>query len=187
MNTSGKKAIVINKELLLRIQQDDKLAFFYLYNSYYKRLFGFILKFIKQELDTEEIVQEVFIKIWEERKNINTDSSFEGYLFTIAYNKTISLLRKRVSEQKYLRYLKSIQSPGIATDLMDEIYFSDLKEKVKDLIDELTPQQKIIYKLSREEGLPHKEIAERLNISENTVKKHITNILNHFRNKLEKK
>lgn len=187
MNASGKKASVSNKELLLRIQQDDKLAFFYLYNRYYKRLFGFILKYIKQEHDAEEIVQEVFIKIWEERKNIDIDSSFEAYLFTIAYNKTISMLRKRVSEQKYLQYLKTIQSPDKAANLIDEIYYSDLKEKVKDLFNELTPQQQKIYKLSREEGIPHKEIAKRLNISENTVKKHITNILSYFRNKIEKK
>ena len=120
-----------NKELLLRIQKGDMLAFFNLYNRYNKQLYGFVLRYVKQYQDAEEIVQEVFIIIWNERLNINIDLSFEAYLFTIAYNKTISMLRKRISEQKYVNYLNSIQNPNTANDFLDELYFRELSENVK--------------------------------------------------------
>ena len=112
-----------NKELLQLIQKDDRIAFYNLYERYSKRLYGFVLRYIKQESDAEEIVQEVFIKIWESRSKIDVYSSFESFLFTIAYNATISLFRKRVTEKKYLEHLKSLQPFYNAPDLTDEILF----------------------------------------------------------------
>lgn len=153
------------------------VAFYQLYERYSKRLYGFVLRYIKLEADAEEIVQEVFIKIWESRTKIDVYSSFESFLFTVAYNTTISQFRKKASEKKYLEHLKSIQQVERAPDLTDEIYFNELNEKVQDLLNELTPRQKEIFQLSREQGLANDEIAKKLNISVNTVKKHITNTL----------
>ncbi len=132
---------------------------------------------IKQEADAEEIVQEVFVKVWEARNKIDVHSSFESFLFTVAYNATISLFRKRVTEKKYVEHLKSLQQFNNAPDIIDEIQFNELNEKVRLLLNELTPRQKEIFQLSREEGLSHEEIAEKLNISVNTVKKHMVNTL----------
>ncbi len=103
------KVIKSNKELLLLIREDNEVAFYQLYERYSRRLYGFVLRYIKQEADAEEIVQEVFIKIWETRDKIDVYSSFESFLFTIAYNATISLFRKRAREEKYLEHLKSLQ------------------------------------------------------------------------------
>ncbi len=166
-----------NTELLQLIREDNMIAFYNLYERYSRRLFGFVLKYLKQETDAEEIVQEVFIKIWENRANINIYSSFESFLFTIAYNKTISLFRQRTTENKYLEYLKSIQQVDEDPVIIDEIYYTELKDKVLSLLDELTPRQKEIFLLSREQGLTHQEIAGKLNISVNTVKKHMVNTL----------
>lgn len=174
-----------NKELLRLIQKDDRIAFYNLYERYSKRLYGFVLRYIKQESDAEEIVQEVFIKIWESRNNIDVYSSFESFLFTVAYNAVISLFRKRTTEKKYLEHLKSLQQIDNAPDLTDEIYFKELNKKVKSLLNELTPRQKEIFQLSREEGLTHDEIAKKLNISLNTVKKHITNTLVFFKSHID--
>ena len=98
-----------DKDLLLLIQKDDKVAFYNIYERYSRRLYGFVIRYIKLEADAEEIVQEVFVKIWESRNKIDVYSSFEFFLFTIAYNTTMSLLRKRSSEKKYLDHLKAIQ------------------------------------------------------------------------------
>jgi RNA polymerase sigma-70 factor (ECF subfamily) len=166
-----------NKELLLLIQKDNKIAFYNLYERYCRRLHGFVLRYIKQEDDAEEIVQEVFVKIWESRNKINVYSSFESFLFTIAYNTTISLLRKRTNEKKYLEHIKSLQQFNSSPDLIDEVYFNELNDRVQSLLNELTPRQKEIFQLSREEGLTHDEIAKKLNISVNTVKKHMANTL----------
>lgn len=171
------KVIKSNKELLILIREGDMIAFYNIYERYCKRLYGFVLRYIKNETDAEDIVQEVFIKVWESRNKIDVYSSFEAFLFTIAYNSTISLFRKRVCEKKYLEYLKLLQHLENAPELTDEIQFKDLNKKVQILLNKLTARQKEIFLLSREEGLSHDEIAKKLNISINTVKKHMVNTL----------
>mgnify|MGYP006293009157 CR=1 FL=1 len=174
-----------NKELLLLLQKDDRVAFYNLYERYSKRLYGFVLQYLKHDADAEEIVQEVFIRIWEKRKTIDIYSSFESFLFTIAYNATISLLRKRVTENKYLAHLQSIQQANDTAELTDELYFNELNEKLQSLLDELTPRQKEIFRLSREEGLTHEQIAGKLKITVNTVKKHMVNTISFLKKHLD--
>jgi len=163
-----------NKELLELLRNGDRVAFYNIYERYCKRLYGFVWRYIKIESDADEIVQDVFLKIWESRGKIDIYLSFESFLFTITYNTTISLLRKRANEKKYLDSLQTISE---APNITDEIYFTELSEQVKHLLDKLTPRQKEIFLLSREEGLTHEEIAKKLKISLNTVKKHMTNSL----------
>jgi RNA polymerase sigma-70 factor (ECF subfamily) len=174
-----------NLELLLLIQKDDRIAFYNLYERYCRRLYGFVFRYIKQREDAEEIVQEVFVKIWESRNKIDAYSSFEAFLFTIAYNTTVSLLRKRTNEVKYLDHLKSLQQPNNSPDLIDEIQFNELNNRVQSLLNELTPRQKEIFQLSREEGLTHDEIAKKLDVSVNTVKKHMGNTLTFLKSQID--
>src|SRR5690554_5615611 len=162
------------------------IAFYQLYERFSRRLYGFVFRYIKLEADTEEIVQEVFIKIWESRRKIDIYTSFESYLFTIAYNATISQFRKKTSEKKYLEHLKSIQQVENAPDLIDEIQFNELNERVHSLLNEITPRQREIFQLSREQGLTHDEISKKLDISTNTVKKHISNTIAFLKMHLDK-
>ena len=161
------------------------VAFDAIYEKYCRRLFGFVVRYVKLETDAEEIVQDVFIKIWENREKINAYSSFESYLFTISYNSAISLLRKRVHEKKYLEHLNSLRNENVAPELTDEIYFKELNHKIQSLLAELTPRQKEIFLLSREEGLTHDEIAKKLGISVNTVKNHIVTVLNFLKSNID--
>ncbi|SHJ43053.1 RNA polymerase sigma-70 factor, ECF subfamily [Tangfeifania diversioriginum] len=170
-----------DKELLLLLQKDDRVAFYNIYERYSKRLYWFVLQYVKLDADAEEIVQEVFLKIWEKRKTIDVFSSFKSFLFTVAYNATISLLRKRVTENKYLDHLQSIQKATQTTDSTDELYFNELNDKLKSLLNELSPRQKEIYLLSREEGLTHEQISKKLNVSVNTVKKHMSNTVSFLK------
>src|SRR5690606_17019450 len=162
------------------------VAFYQLYERYSRRLYGFVLRYIKLESEAEEIVQEVFVIIWESRNKIDVYSSFESYLFTIAYNATISQFRKKASEKKYLEHLRSIQQVENAPDLIDEIQFNELNERVHSLLNEITPRQREIFRLSREQGLTHDEIAQKLGISTTTVKKHISNTLSFLKIHLDK-
>lgn len=159
--------------MLNLLKKGDMAAFDAIYEQYSKRLYAFVFRYLKQEADTEEIVQEVFLKLWESRKKIDVYASFDSFLFTIAYNNTITLLRKKVNEKKYLEHLINRQQFNNADALIDEIHFREINRQVKLLIDELTPRQKEIFLLSREEGLTHAEIAEKLHISVNTVKNHL--------------
>ena len=174
-----------NTELLLLLKKGDMIAFNTIYNKYCYKLHEFVLMYLKQEEDAEGIVQEVFIKIWESKDKIDVYSSFESFLFTIAYNSTISLLRKRVSENKSREYLKSLQQIDTAEQVIDEIQFKELDQKVQSLLEQLTPRQKEIYLLSREDGLTHKEIAQKLNISESTVNNHLVTVLKYLKSHID--
>ncbi len=176
---------ISNIELVKLLKKGDMVAFDTIYNKYCHKLHGFVLRYLKQEEDAEEIVQEVFVKIWESRHRINAYSSFEAYLFTIAYNAIISLLRKRVSEAKSREYLKSLQQIVQAESVIDELQYKKLTQEVKALLEQITPRQKEIFILSREEGLTHKEIAEKLSISENTVKNHLVTALKYLRSHID--
>ena len=175
-----------NKDLLLLLKNGDMLAFDTIYAMYSKRLYGFVLRYIKQKEDAEGIVQEVFIKIWETRNKIDIYSSFDSFIFTIAYNTTISLIRKRINEQKYHDRLKTVRQITDADQIIDEIHFKELNAKVKSLLDQLTPRQKEIFKLTREEGLTHEEIAKKLGISVNTVKNHLVTALAFIKSHIDK-
>lgn len=174
-----------NTELLLLLKEGNMVAFDTIYEKYCRRLFGFVVRYVKLESDAEEIVQDVFVKLWENRKQINAYLSFESYLFTISYNSAISLLRKRIHEKKYLEHLKYIQQEHNAPPLTDELYFNELNSKIQSLLSELTPRQKEIYQLSREEGLTHDEIAKKLGISANTVKNHMVSVLSFLRSNMD--
>ena len=160
-------------------------AFDAIYNKYCYKLHEFVLRYLKQEEDAEEIVQEVFIKIWESRSKIDAYLSFESFLFTIAYNTSISLLRKRVSATKSREYLKSLQQIDNDENVIDELQFKELNHKVQSLLKQLTPRQKEVYLLSREEGLTHQEIAQKLSISENTVKNHLVTTLKYLKSHID--
>lgn len=179
------KDIKSNTELVKLLKKGDLLAFDAIYKKYSRRLFGFVFRYVKQETGTEEIVQEVFIKIWQSRENINVYSSFESFLFTIAHNATVNLLKKRATEQKYIEHVKSLQQIEDTYELTDEIHYNELKQKFQGLLNELTPRQKEIFQLSREEGLSNNEIANKLGISVQTVKNHLVTTLSFLKSKLD--
>jgi len=174
-----------NSDLIGLLNEGDIVAFDAIYAQYCHRLYGFVLRYLKNREDTEEIVQEVFLKIWEARQRINSFSSFDSFIFTIAYNSTITLLRKRVTEQKYLNNIRLRQEIASTPDLIDEIQFKELDERVHSLIYRLTPRQQEIFRLSRDERLTHDQIAQKLNISSNTVKNHIVATLAFLKSELD--
>lgn len=166
------------------LKKGDMNAFDEIYRQYSKRLYGFSLRYVKQPLDAEGIVQEVFIRIWETREKIDI-YTFESFIFAIAYNLIISLLRRRVLEKKYLEFLLQKQNIYDAANIIDEIHYRRVNEKVQSLLNELSPRQKEIFKLSREMGMTHDEIARKLNISVHTVKNHLVTALSFLKARID--
>lgn len=179
------KNVKSNTELLKLLKNGDMAAFDAIYNRYCHKLHQFVFMFLKQNEDAEGIAQEVFIKIWESRGKIDIYASFESFLFTIAYNATMSLLRKRMSETKSREYLKSLQQFSSAEQVINEIQYKELEQKVESLLKQLTPRQEEIYRLSREEGLTHEEIAQKLNVSESTVNNHLVKTIKFLKSHLD--
>lgn len=181
-----KPAEKINEATIEGVKNGDMAAFDLVYRAYSKRLYRFVYGIIKTEIDAEEIVQEVFVKIWESHEKIDNFALFDSYLFTIAYNSTISLIRKKLSEKKYIQYIKSLQIPPQQKSAEINSDFEILSEKVNELIGKLPPRQKEVFMLHRENELTYRQIAEKLNISINTVENHMSKALKFLRNNLNK-
>jgi RNA polymerase sigma-70 factor (ECF subfamily) len=170
-----------DQELALLIKKGDIRAFDKIYEKYSTRLYIFINGIIKSQKDSEDIVQEVFFKIWNNREKINEFLSLQSFLFTIAHNTTISILRKRVNEYNYIEYVKSIQNAKELSTGEAELEFKELNDHLTSILNKLPKRQKEVFLLSRYDELSYKEIAERLGISVNTVENHMVKALRFLR------
>jgi len=177
---------MINTEkfVVKELKTGSEQAFEVLYNKYHIRLYHFAFGYLKDKDDAENLVQEVFIKIWTTRFQIEVDKSFSSFLFTIAKNKILDIYKKRTNELNYKKYLKN------CFDLLEErtkndIIFSDLENQLTEVINTLPKKRRIIYKLSRYKGLSNKEIAQRLGISEKTVENQMTYALSIIKKKFQ--
>jgi len=170
-----------DKELAYLLKKGDITAFDKIYEKYSNRIYLFIFGIIKSQKDAEDIVQEVFINIWNKREKINEHLSFQSFIFTIAHNSTISLLRKKTTENSFIDYVKSIQNPLETKSAETDIEFNELKTQLEKTLEKLPKRQREVYTLSREEELTYKEIAKKMEISVNTVENHIVKALKFIR------
>lgn len=150
---------------------------------YEKRIYSFFLKNIKLPSVAEDLTQDVLIKLWIRRKNLDRVQNIDSFVFAIAKNHVIDHLRKAKSDRQYraaLVHQIKIQEPKA----LDDIIYKDYKNILDGLIKELPPRQREIFQLSRLKGLSHDEIAERLNISNKTVRNHLFEALKHLKTQI---
>jgi RNA polymerase sigma-70 factor (family 1) len=175
--------INIESNFAERLRNDDKKVMEEIFALFHSKIFRFSNAYLKNNPDTYDLVQEVFIKVWESRYTLNKDTNFEAYIFTIAKNAMLSLFRKRLTEQKYLDYIAQAgESNNGGTEEQTDFLF--LKQKYEELIEQLPLKRKEIFLLSREKGLSNKEIAVLKGISEKTVENQLTRALTFFRQHL---
>ncbi len=171
--------------LLTALAAGDFKAFGELYEKYHRALYFFALKLSKNTHEAEELVQSVFVSIWETRQAVNPAKSFHAYLFSIARNRFYDMLRKRVSESCYVDYILH-QDNQAADDLEKQIEDSEINIIIHQLLQQVPERRQEIFRMSRDENLSYKQIAEKLQISENTVDTQIRNVLNFLRKELPK-
>jgi len=174
------------KALLLKISEDDENAFRTLYDIYFHRLSVYIFKLCKSDTATEEIVQDVFIKIWEYRSSLASIDTPEAYIFSMARNKTIDLLRKLARETGLIGVLKAHLELS-NNEIEDKLNLADLRRLIDEALEPLSDQKKRIFHLSGNEGLEHDEIAQIMQLSKSTVKNHLSQTLQHIREFLSQK
>lgn len=171
------------RDTVIRLIQGDEDAFCELYAAYKNRLLYFSMKFVKSPDFAEDIFQDTFAAIWQSRRFINPDASFSSYLYTIVRNRILNHLREIASEDRLRNQIIS-QSIDYTDETKHKILFDELKEILSHAMELLTPRQKQVFQMSRDANMSHKEIAEALGLSVNTVQEHISSSLKVIRNYL---
>jgi RNA polymerase sigma-70 factor (family 1) len=160
-------------ELVIRLQQDEVSAFDTLYWKYHQAVYRNIFKFVKEQIVTEDILQEVFAKLWEKRKEINPSQSVAGWLFVISFNLSVDYVRKKLREQTIHKELLNLDFDDDYSLDRKNIY-EDQYQLLEKAIAQLSPKKRKIVTLCKLEGKTYDEVAEELNISRNTVKEHLS-------------
>lgn len=173
------------RSLILRLIGGDEDAFCELYATYKNRLIYFAMRFLKSREYAEDVFQDVFTVVWQSRRFINPDASFSSYLYTIMRNRILNQLRNAANEEKLKESILS-QALDYTEDTKREVMLNDLKSLISHALQQLTPRQREIFEMSREAQLSHKEIADKLGISINTVQEHISTSLKLIRTYLIK-
>jgi RNA polymerase sigma-70 factor (family 1) len=171
------------EKTLKLLAQGSQYAFTQLFDYYRGQIFSIALKFLKSRELAEEVVQEVFLKVWMRREEMVNVLNFEGYLFTMTRNQVfdgIKIIAKESSAKIELSH--SIQHVnGTDQPLIEQQY----NELLHEVLTQLPPQQKQIFRLAKIEGLSHEAIAEQLHISRLTVKTHMAKACKTIRHKLQ--
>jgi len=170
----------IAKNIIDSIASGNEAAFRTFFDYYWDNIYSVALAFTKSESLSEEIVQEVFVKVWLKKEQLTAVNDIEAWTFIIARNHILNVLQKKVKEEAFLKNLEGYFSVinGSPEDLL---FKKEAEEMVNSAVTQLPSQQQLIYRLSRIAGLSQEEIATKLNISKNTVKSHMNKALNSIR------
>lgn len=161
-----------SNEQIKDLREGNEPAFQHVYLFLAPKVYSFAYRFLKDKTQSEEIVQEAFITLWENRHKLDEERPLEPYLFTISKRLVLDSLRKATSSQA-LREKLMLKISENHNETEESIILSDLMAFAEKAIQELPKQQQIVFRLSRFEGLSYEEIGERLNLSKNTVKNHL--------------
>lgn len=169
-----------DSELVEKLRNGDIDAFDQIFKKYGDRLFGFTLGYLKSKEETEGLVQDVFLKVWENRKNLRKESSLKSYLFTIAYHDMCQIFRRKQIHEKFLE--ENENSAYLTTNLEEQLEYKATLEQINNLIERLPEKQKVIFNKSRREGKSTKEIAKEMNLAPGTIDNQISAALKFLRN-----
>jgi len=166
------------RQVLAAVAAGDEKAFRVLVEAYWSRVYYNTLTLVKTPAVAQDLTQDIFLKIWLQRNRLPEVESFKKYVYVVGRNQVIAALRKKILET----------ADADVTALREDLQAPDLRLEGKDAykmlmegVERLTPQQKLIFKLSRLDGLSHEQIAQKLGLSKNTVKVHMVIALNFLR------
>ena len=177
---------IFNEKLLVKgLMFGEAKAFRKLFNTYKNDVYAYSMSMLKSKELAEEIVQDVFLNIWQHRDRLNPDLSFKSYVFTITRNLTFNLISKVANNRKLIGevFYESQKSYSPIEDELADIDYENIKKKA---IDTLPPKRKIIFEMSRNEDKSYEEISKELNISISTVKCQMNKALSTMRDFLQK-
>ncbi|MFH5834309.1 RNA polymerase sigma-70 factor [Halalkalibaculum sp. DA384] len=175
-----------DQQLFQQVKAGDPEAFETLFRSYYDRLIKFVWGYVKSEAIAEEIIQELFTKIWEEGESIEINRSVKNYLYTSARNMSLDYLKHKKVVQNWEQEKQALRKEKpMTSDLEKNLHQKFVLEEVEKAIQSLPKRRRMIFILSRYEGMTYREIAEFLDISVNTVETQISRALNSLRDRFQ--
>jgi RNA polymerase sigma-70 factor (family 1) len=164
-----KKNVIDDQVIRKALKEGDTASFEQLYKYYGKRIHIICTKrFFLSHEDAEEVIQDTFLKIWKNRDHLDVSLSVHAYVFTVARSIILNNLRKNATAVAYKNYL-ILKPDNFSTDTSDHVDYMDLEKNLQKLLDDLPPQQKSIFILSKFHDLSNDEIAKKLNLSKRTV------------------
>jgi RNA polymerase sigma-70 factor (family 1) len=176
-----------NEELLRLIASGDEKAFNQLFERYRNRLYSYLIKITKSPESAEEATLDVFLKIWNARAILREIGNFEAFLFRVAHNQAVDHLRRAAKSKLIQQELWIGLETLAASETADQrILSSDMETQIASAMNRLSPQRREAFRLSREEYLNYDEIAERMQLSRNTIRNHLSAALQFIRDNLDK-
>ncbi len=152
-----------------------------LFEKYSKKLYVFSMNYLKSEADSEEIVQAVFVKIWENRHQLKTELSFKAFIFKVAHNEILKFFRSKAYHQSFVK--DQLLQSEINSDDEKRIEYKSILNEVNKLINLLPEKRRVIFIKSRIDGMTSTEIAEQMNIAKSTVDNNLTEALKFLKSK----
>jgi RNA polymerase sigma-70 factor (ECF subfamily) len=159
------------KELLQLVVEGDEKAFRSLFDHYRNKIFSIAYRMVKTTAEAEDVVSEVFIKLWVNRRKLAGLVNFNAYINTITRNHIFNHLRRLATEEAFIKELLAGDTQD--NDTTQRIAYNELKRILDETVNRLPPRQKEVYRLGKLEGMPYGEIASELHISRETVKFHM--------------
>lgn len=170
------------RELIKKIKEGDTAAFSQLYEAYFLKVYNFSQLYISSSVEVAEIVQDVFVRVWESRHLFDEDRNFEGLLFIITRNLIFNYNRKYFNELNFK--MTALRGMEQSYNMEDELEAADLAQFINSLVSQMPPQRQKIFRMSRERKLSNKEIAMQCAISEKAVERQITFALKFLKENL---
>lgn len=175
---------LVDSSTIQRLIGGDDIAFREVYDLHSGRVYQMAFRFLKDTAWSEEIVQDVFLKLWLNREGLDEQGNIWLYLYVIT--KRLCLNKLREIHKSAVLFKQLMQHIEITDSFSEEQFMAaELEQQAQRLVSRLPKQQQLIFKLSREEGLTHKEIAQKLGLSPNTVKNHMIQALKTLKSTLQ--
>lgn len=166
-------------ELLQHIAKGDEAAFRVLFDGYKARFYAVAIKMTRSSTIAEEMVQDVFLRIWQSREQLAVVENPESYFFTILYRQVFKHFKKLALEHKLLKLIA--ESPAFQNITDETILAQESERLINEAVSKLPPQQQLVFKLNKQDGLSRDQIAEMLHISPNTVRNHLAEAFKFIR------
>ncbi len=182
----------LQKQVLKELKYGSKTAFEYVFKTHYDALLRYAEEILRDPHQAEDVVENLFVVIWEDRKKIDIRSSLKSYLYRSTFNGCMNVLRKKKSENQYRDFFihhsnfSKTHDYGSMSYPLSGIIEKEFETKIEEVIDKLPPQCKKIFIMSRVDDLSHQLIADELGLSVNTVKAQIMNAIKKIKVALKK-